>query len=226
MSTLVAKDTETVGSPRPVKATDALLACGALAGPLFLAAVFIQFASRPGLDPARHPLSLLSLGDHGWIQITNFILAGALITTSAVGMRRKLRGEPAGTWGPILFGFYGVAMIWGGVFTADPAFGYPTGTPNTAPATFTVHGILHSVAAPLMGIALVAACLVFARRDHHRKQRGLAITSWACAGAYIALFAAAMATGNYWFMLASGSLIFLWAAGITAHVYMIRHTTR
>lgn len=226
MTTLTTDRTDTAVTQRPATATRVMLACGVIAGPLFLATVLTQFATRPGLDPARHPLSLLSLGEHGWIQITNFILAGVLIIVSAIGMRRRLRGEPAGTWGPILFGAYGVAMIWGGVFRSDPAFGYPTGTPNTAPAVLTTHGILHSVAAPLMGIALIAACLVFARRFHRRKQHGLAITSWGCALTYIIVFAVAIATGNYWFMLASGGLIFLWAAGTTAHLVAIRHVAR
>ena len=40
-----------------------LLACGIVAGPLFLAVWAIQAIVRDGFDPGRHPISLLSLGD-------------------------------------------------------------------------------------------------------------------------------------------------------------------
>lgn len=77
--------------------TRTLLACGVLAGPLFLSTVLAQALTRDGFDARRHPLSLLSLGDLGWIQIANFIIVGILATTSAVGMRRMLRDGRAGT---------------------------------------------------------------------------------------------------------------------------------
>lgn len=56
--------------------TRALLACGVVAGPLFIVVALIQAFTRSGFDPVRHPLSLLSLGDLGWIQITNFVVGG------------------------------------------------------------------------------------------------------------------------------------------------------
>ena len=43
---------------------------------------------RQALSP--HPLSLLSLGDLGWIQIANFVVTGLLVTACAIGMRRVL----------------------------------------------------------------------------------------------------------------------------------------
>ena len=55
-----------------------LLACGVALGPLFYVVVVAQIVTRTGFDISRHPLSLLSLGDAGWIQITNFILTGLL----------------------------------------------------------------------------------------------------------------------------------------------------
>ena len=58
------------------RATTRLLACGAAAEPLFVVAVLVQDGTRAGLDPAQQPLSLLSLGDLGWIQVTTFALTG------------------------------------------------------------------------------------------------------------------------------------------------------
>jgi Protein of unknown function (DUF998) len=71
-----------------------LLACGAVAGPLFLAVLMIQAFTREGFDLSRHPLSLLSLGNLGWIQIANFVVTGALMVACATGMRRVLRPGP------------------------------------------------------------------------------------------------------------------------------------
>ncbi|NEA30297.1 DUF998 domain-containing protein [Streptomyces sp. SID13031] len=52
--------------------------CGVLAAPLFLTLWALQAFTRDSFDPAKHPISLLALGDAGWIQITNFILTGSL----------------------------------------------------------------------------------------------------------------------------------------------------
>jgi hypothetical protein len=81
-----------------------LLACGIVAGPLFLAVALTQGFTRQGFDLSRHPLSLLSLGDLGWIQIANFVVTGVLYVACAVGMRRALGPGPGATWGPRLVG--------------------------------------------------------------------------------------------------------------------------
>jgi hypothetical protein len=71
--------------------TRALLACGAIAGPLFTIAWALEGATRPGYEPLRHPVSSLELGPLGWTQQANFIVAGALTLGFAVGLRRALR---------------------------------------------------------------------------------------------------------------------------------------
>src|SRR5688500_14918225 len=133
--------TENATIARSASGTRALLTAGVIAGPLFVITVLIQELTRTGFDPKKHPLSLLSMGDLGWLQITNFVLCGVLAFASAFGMRRVLSLGRAGTWGPILIGVYGIGLIWGGVFVADPAFGYPVGTPDGAPAELSWHGI-------------------------------------------------------------------------------------
>jgi hypothetical protein len=66
------------------------------AAPLFVISVVAQEATRAGFDPRRHPLSLLSLGDLGWIQICTFVVAGVLATGSALGLRRPIGGGEVG----------------------------------------------------------------------------------------------------------------------------------
>jgi hypothetical protein len=56
-----------------------LLAGGALAAPLWVGASLAQVATREGFDLTRHPLSALSNGELGWLQITNFVVAGVLL---------------------------------------------------------------------------------------------------------------------------------------------------
>ena len=76
---------------------------------------------------SRHPLSLLALGDLGWVQIANFIVAGVLMLVFAFGARRSLVDGPGRTWAPVLFGIYGLGLVLGGAFTAEPALGFPAG---------------------------------------------------------------------------------------------------
>jgi hypothetical protein len=178
-------------SETTTKTTRALLAGGVAAGPLFIVVGLLQMLSRDGFDPIRHPLSLLSLGELGWIQIANFVVAGLLIANfvvagllfvaSAVGMRRVLHPGRGGTWGPLLIGVYGAGLIMGGVFVADPALGFPPGTPEGIPDQFSWHGAVHAVAPVLASLALVAACVVFARRFAALRRRGWAAACLAVA---------------------------------------------
>ena len=64
-----------------------LLTCGMLAGPLYVGLWVLQIFIRKGYDPSRHDLSLLSNGDLGWIQITNFLVSGLLVILGAAGLR-------------------------------------------------------------------------------------------------------------------------------------------
>jgi len=178
-------------SETTTRVTRALLACGAVAGPLYVAVALLQVLSRDGFDLSRHPLSLLSLGDLGWIQITNFVVAGLLAVAFAVGLRRVLHPGRGGTWGPRLVGGYGVGLIAGGVFVADPALGFPPGTPAGIPdpATWSWHGLLHAFAPPLAFLSLIVACFVLVRRFAALGQRGWAASSAATGVACLALTA-------------------------------------
>jgi hypothetical protein len=203
---------------RPAKPANGLLACGVVAGPLFVVVVLLQELTRTGFDPKRHPLSLLSLGDLGWIQIANFVLAGLLVLASAVGLRRALHPGRAGTWVPLLIGVYGAALVWGGVFVADPAYGYPPGTPDGAPAQFTWHGILHGVGPAAAGIALIAACFVLARRFAGAGRRGWVTYCVATAVVNVVLTGASFAAADYRLMLAGGALAWIWASLVCVHL--------
>jgi hypothetical membrane protein len=145
-------------------ATRAMLTCGVIAGPLFVAIVTAQIITRDGFDIRRHPISLLSVGEHGWIQVTNFILAGVLSIIFSIGVARVLIDGLGSRWAPRLFALFGVGLVIGGIFRADPALGFPAGAPEGYPEHITTHGMIHAFAPPLSFLSLIAACLVIARR--------------------------------------------------------------
>jgi hypothetical protein len=180
-----------VAGAAPEKVTRALLACGVVAGPLFMVVALLQAFTRPGFDLRRHALSMLSLGDLGWIQVTNFELTGLLAVALAIGIRRALRAGPAGTWGPPLIGAYGVGFIIAGIFPIDPALGFPPGAP-TGFTGFSWHASLHFLGFTVAFIGLIAACLVFARRFARLRRRGWAAYSVATGVAGFALIALGM----------------------------------
>ena len=154
------------------KWTKALLACGVLFGPLFYLLILIQMLTRSGFDIRIHPLSLLSLGDAGWIQITNFIVAGLLAILCAVGMRRLLRGGSGGTWGPLLIGTCGLGMIIAGLFPPDPSLGFPPGAPAGVPETMSRNAVMHGIGFLVAFTSLTLACFVYARRYISLGHRG------------------------------------------------------
>ncbi|SEG76906.1 Protein of unknown function [Thermomonospora echinospora] len=196
------------------RTTRTLLAGGVIAGPLFVTVVLAQALTRDGFDPRRHPLSLLGLGDLGWIQIADFVLAGLLFLGAAVGLRRALHPGRGGTWGPLLVGVIGLSMVWAGVFVADPYQGYPVGVPEQA----TWHGALHNIAPALSGLAQGAACLVMARRYAGLKRRGWAAYCVITMVAGLVLNHAAMAVGDFRLMLAGGVIAWLWVSVVIADV--------
>ena len=190
----------------------ALLACGAAAAPVFVVVVLAQGLSRAGFDFFKHPISLLSVGGPGWVQISNFIVTGLLFFAGAIGVRRRLGTGRAGTWGPRLLGAFGVALVAGGVFVADPALGFPPGTPEGLPDEFTWHGMLHAVA-PVAGfLALSVACFVFARRAAGRQQRAWAAFCVFVGVAIQLLGAVPNVNGNFLFLTSAMVLGFGWAS--------------
>jgi hypothetical protein len=141
-----------------------LLGLGAAAGPLYVIAGIAQILKREGFDWTRHALSLMSNGPLGWIQIANFMVCGLLVIGGAVGLKRAMTSGRGRIAAPVLIAIYGISLIGAGVFVADPAFGFPPGTPNGPPASITTHGLLHFVCGGGGFLALIAACFVIAAR--------------------------------------------------------------
>jgi hypothetical membrane protein len=171
-----------MGAPRLERS---LLACGVIGPALFVAAFLAQGAVRPYYDPLRHPVSSLAIGDMGWVQCANFVVAGALLLAFAVGLRlAPLPG--GGWWAPLLIGLVAIGLIGAGLFVADPIGGYPPGTP-TAPVR-TARGILHDLFSTPVFTAFPAACFVLAHRFAAAGRRGWAGYAIASGAAMLVAF--------------------------------------
>lgn len=176
--------------------TRTLLMCGIVAGPLYVGISLAQALTRPGFDLTRHAWSLLSNGDLGWLQITNFLLTGALTIACTVGLRRVLHGQRGGTWAPILIGIYGLGLIAAGLFTADPMDGFPVGTPPGPPPVISWHGILHLVSGAFGFLAMISGCFVMARHFAAKRERGWSWYSVATGVMFFGAFAGIASGSN------------------------------
>lgn len=143
-----------------------LLWCG-LAGPvLFVVALLVEGAIRQDYDSARMFGSLLSIGDQGWQQVTNFVISGLLIVLFAFGLRPVVRNGPASRWGPIMIGAVGLGLIGAGVFVTDPALGYPPGG-ATGPGHRPTAVVARGLASPGVAVRIrrTLACLLHLRPE-------------------------------------------------------------
>ena len=193
--------------------TRTLLAGGIAAGPFFLVVAAAQVLLRDGFDLSRQPLSLLALGEYGWIQTANFVLSGLLALAGALGLRRTR----AGAWGPALVAVFGVGLIVAGAMPSDPSMGWPAGAPEGAPDTLSWHAVGHGVGAMLAFGSLTIACLVFARRYLRTGRRGWAVFSLACALATVVVMAWPD-QDSISVRMALGSLfIFGWLTAVSVH---------
>ena len=159
MSTLTSTATTPIAGTRTLG-----LVAGIVAGPLFVTTALVQILTRDGFDLTRHPISLLANGEYGWVQIANFLAAGLLSLIFAWAFAPYVRGGRGHIWVPRLLGLFGVGLVIGGLFPADPALGFPAGAPAGIPAQISIPGLIHAFAPPLAFLALIAACLVMASR--------------------------------------------------------------
>jgi hypothetical protein len=188
--------------------TKMLLACGAVAGPLFTAAWVVEGATRANYHPLRHPVSSLELGEFGWTQRVNFIVAGLLTLAGASGLRRALRPLGGSTWGPLLVGAHAIGLLGAGIFVTDPVSGYPPGTPNHLQTYGSVHAALHDLVSVGTFVGLPVACLVMARRFAGWGERGWATYSAASGvGFAVAFVLTSMAFNQVEPLVAFGGLL-------------------
>jgi hypothetical protein len=199
--------------------TRALLACGAVGGPLYVTVTLAQALTRDGFDLRQHRFTLLTTGDLGWIHQANMVLVGVLTVLLAVGVRQVLRTGRGAVWGPRLLGLVGVAYAFGGVLTADPVAGFPPGTTPELVQT-SLQGALQNASRGVSSLFLVAASLVIAGWFAADGRRGWA---WFYGAAIPMVFAALTAVGSAIGInpVAPAFLAtpWLWVTALAVHLY-------
>lgn len=208
--------------------TRTLLICGALVGPLFTIAWFIEGVTRIHYDPMRHPISSLALGEFGWTQIANFLVTGILTLVLAFGLRKAFKLEGATTWIPTLITIVGIGFLGTGFFATDPLSGYPLGTPAMLLPP-TLIGSLHLLFASFI-FGLPIACFLMARLFDEQGERNWAIYSKVTAVAFMIVYLLAMAgflqvpgLVNYAGLLQRVSVIIGLAWMTLLPIYLLKH---
>jgi hypothetical membrane protein len=202
------------------RVTRSLLGYGVIAGPFYVAVSLAQALTRDGFQLDKHAWSLLENGGPGWIQVTNFILTGLMTIAAAAGLRRAMTvGRGRGSV-PLLIAVYGLGMLGAGIFTADPAQGFPVGTPEVT--TVSWHGMLHFLCGGIGFLALIAACLVLGSRFARAGRTALAWFSRVTGVVFLAAFAG-IAAGSHGpttsAFVAAVLLVWAWLATVSVHFY-------
>jgi len=171
--------------------TRALLACGVVAGPMYVIVTMAEALTRDGFDLRQHRFSWLTTGDLAWIHQLNMVLVGVLTVLFAVGVRQVMRTGRGAVWGPRLLELFGVAYIVGGLLTADPVAGFPPGTTPEMVHT-TWHGAVQNASRGASTLFLIAANIVIAMWFAVEGRRGWA---WFYGSAFPVVLAALTAVG-------------------------------
>jgi len=189
----------------------AFLWAGVLAPLLFTGVYVVEGATRPGYDPLRHQVSLLSLGPGGGIQVATFLVTGALLIVFAVALRAALRTGTGASGGPAAIAVCGTGFVVAGLFSTQPLFGYPPGTAEGMATSITPASMLHVTGAGLLFSGLVAAPLILGRRWWRDGSRDWAVASFA-AGAVVLVCSGASGGGP------SGQLLFPEVSGLLQRI--------
>jgi hypothetical protein len=143
------------------------IACGVVAGPLFVTAFTVIGARRAGYHWRRHAVSSLAAGQGGWSQRANFALTGALYCIAAHGLARSPRRTGPRVVSALVFGV-GVGLVGSGLFVTDPVAGFPPssrdqdGADRPLPVAPTRSGKLHNFCALPIFAGTPAAALTCA----------------------------------------------------------------
>ena len=175
-----------------------LLAAGLAGSVLFNVTFLVDGALRRGYGTLRQPMSALSLGSGGWVQISNFIVFGTLTCCSAIAWRATLTSGAGAVWYPRLKVLAGLMLITAGVFSQDPGLGFPPGV--ASPASATMHAQIHNLAAVVSLVATIAGILVLAYRFRHeprwRRWSAYAAVTGGLMIVFLAAFGAPMDHGS------------------------------
>jgi len=199
--------------------TRVLLACGAVAGPIYVMVTMAQALTRDGFDLRQHRFTWLTTGNLGWIHQSNMVLVGVLMVLLAVGVRQALPTGRGAVSGPRLLGLFGVAYIIGGVLRADPVAGFPPGTTPEMVQT-TWQGAVQNASRGVSSLLLIATSLVIAGWFAAQGHRGWAwFYGAAIPTVFVALTAVGFPIGGNPIALAALVTPWTWVTALAVHLY-------
>lgn len=199
--------------------TRSMLGWGVVAGPFYVILGLVLAITRTGFDLTRHALSLLMLGDLGWLQRANLALTALMVVFAALGMLRAIRNGRGLAMG-VLTIVYAAGLIGSAIFPPDPTGAFPPDAPS---GEFTLSGILHLLFGAIGFAAITAAAFAHAAWSRPIGARGHAVVSAVLAivvlGGFIAgaaLSASAAGVALLWIAVLAQ---FTWLAIACAHIY-------
>ena len=168
-----------------------LLYAGIVGPVLFIVVFLAEGFTRAGYSQWRHYVSQLATGPGGWVQVTNFVVCGLLVFAFAIGLRKSIKGTRGSVAGPVLLGLFGLDLVAAGIFSTDPALGYPVG----AAQVHTMHGMIHGFAGLGAFVFLLPpAAFVMSRHFNAQGERRWASYSAGVGALVIVIFIAMTAT--------------------------------
>lgn len=201
--------------------TRSLLGWGVVAGPFYVVVGLVLALTRADFDLTRHALSLLMLGEHGWMQRLNLVLSAVMVLAAALGILRAIpsgRGLAIGAFTAV----YGVCLMLSAAFLPDPTSGFPAGQASGAAST---SGILHLVFGAVGFLSLVVAAGAYAKWAAGRGDTRHARTALWCGVLVLAGFIGGAALAQnaigillLWLAVLAG---WAWLALASAHLYTV-----
>jgi hypothetical protein len=198
-----------------------MLGWGVLAGPIYLVTGLTLGLTRDGFDLRRHALSLLMLGEHGWMQRTNLAVSCVLTLIATVAIHRALRPVDGPASVARLTGVFAVGLLASSIFVPDPMRGFPVGVQESVSS----HGLAHMAFGAFGFISLGTAALLLARWDARRanwawarlfRLLGVLILAGFLAGA--ALGATSIGVGLIWIAVLAS---YTWLATACVHLWSV-----
>lgn len=186
-----------------------MLGWGVVAGPFYVVFGLVLAVTRDGFELSRHALSLLTLGEWGWLQTLNFVLTGIMVVVAGWGMLRAVTGRGRGSGVAVIIA--GCTIAFAGVFRPDPVAGFPPGDE----AVMSVSGAMHLTLGAVEFIAFAVAALLLGRFLASRRERSRAVWSRIAGVVILGAFTcgAALATGP-------AGVVLLWLAVLTGFAWL------
>ncbi|GAA4465539.1 DUF998 domain-containing protein [Phytohabitans houttuyneae] len=201
--------------------TRSMLGWGVLAGPIYLAVGLALALTRDGFELGEHALSLLMLGDGGWMQRADLAVNGLLCLLAAIGVRQAMVPAGGGAGAGRLLGLYSLGLFGGAAFAPDPVDSFPAG----AHAHVTASGLLHLAFGLVQFVSVAIGALSLSRwaaaRDDRASARGFRAAAVVILGGFIGGAALAQSAGGVALLWVAVLASYGWLAAACLYLWPI-----